>query len=66
LKRLYVRPEFRGRGVGRTLVTTLVDAAREMGYRWVQVHTAEFLPEALQLYRGLASGRCHPRRMTKR
>ena len=53
LKRLYVRPGFRGQGVGRSLVTALIDGAREMGYRWVQVHTAEFLTEALQLYRGL-------------
>ncbi len=53
LKRLYVRANYRGRGVGRALVEALVDAAREMGYHRVQVHTAKFLTEALGLYRDL-------------
>jgi len=61
LKRLYVRPEYRGRGVGRALVKALIDGAREMGYRWVQVHTAEFLTEALQLYRDLGFREISPR-----
>ncbi len=62
LKRLYVRPEFRGRGVGRALVMALIDAARERGYRWIQVHTAEFLTEALQLYHDLGFKEIPPAR----
>jgi GNAT superfamily N-acetyltransferase len=52
LKRLYVRPEYRGRGVGRALVTAALDAARRIGYRRIQVHTAPFLTEAVALYQG--------------
>jgi GNAT superfamily N-acetyltransferase len=53
LKRLYVRSAYRRQGVGRALVATLISAAREIGYRQLRVHTAEFLTAALGLYREL-------------
>ena len=51
LKRLYVRPAFRGRGVALALVERLLDDAREIGYKSVRLDTLPFLGEAIALYR---------------
>jgi GNAT superfamily N-acetyltransferase len=50
LKRMYVRPPERGRGLGRRLLADLEHAAREAGYAelWLETGTAQ--PEAMALY----------------
>ena len=53
LKRLYVRPAFRGHGIGRALTEQIISDARAEGYRTLQLDTQPFLPEAIRLYRKL-------------
>ena len=51
MKRLYVRPEFRGKDIGRILVQKIIDDAKEIGYSYMLLDTLPFLKSALHIYR---------------
>ena len=51
IKRMYVAPEARGRGVARGLLLRLEDEARRLGYEHVRLDTAAPLTAAQALYR---------------
>ncbi len=53
LKRLYVRPAYRGQGLASTLVARILDDARTIGYRAVLLDTLPALESATRMYRGL-------------
>jgi putative acetyltransferase len=53
LKRMYVRPEFRGQGVGKELAKQLIQEARDIGYKVMRLDTGNFLAAALGLYQSL-------------
>ena len=53
LKRLYVRPEARGRSVARRLLSAALDFARETGVKTVRLDTFETMTAAQSLYRSL-------------
>ena len=49
-KRLYVRPGFRGGGLGRTLMDWVIGEARRMGYRELVGDTMPVMTQALEMY----------------
>ena len=51
LKRLYVRPAFRGHQLGEALLRRLIDDARAIGYHHMLLDTLPFMDSALRLYR---------------
>lgn len=50
VKRMYVRPEFRGRGLGRGILEALLSEARDIGYSKVRLDSARFMRAAHSLY----------------
>ena len=51
IKRMYVRPSARSRGVAAALLAALEDAARALGYACARLDTGPKQPHALRLYR---------------
>ena len=53
IKQVYVRPAFRGRGLGKALIEAIVEAARQIGYRTLRLETASYMKDAQALYQSL-------------
>jgi N-acetylglutamate synthase and related acetyltransferases len=51
IKRMYVRPHARGKGISRRMLTQLLADAAEIGYPRVRLDTLRFMTEAQALYR---------------
>ena len=54
MKRLYLRPSFRGKGLGRAMAETIVVEARSIGYQRMRLDTIEpLMKDAVEMYRKL-------------
>jgi len=54
MKRLYLRPQFRGKGIGRAIAERLIAEARQIGYKWMRLDTVgPVMKDAVAMYRKL-------------
>jgi putative acetyltransferase len=60
MKRLYVRPRFQGRGLGKALAETVVAAARQSGDRALRLDTLASMAAAVAIYRAMGFREIEP------
>ena len=53
IKRMYVRPEFRGKKVGKNLLSQLIQDAKLIGYSKILLDSAIYMEKAHSLYRSM-------------
>jgi GNAT superfamily N-acetyltransferase len=59
MKRLYVRPAARGRRLGHAFAASIVQLAKDVGYKKMMLDTVPSMVEAINLYRSLGFKETH-------
>jgi putative acetyltransferase len=60
MKRLYVRPAYRGHAYGRELAEEILSYGKELGYKSMKLDTLAKLVPAIMLYRDMGFVDCEP------
>jgi putative acetyltransferase len=50
LRKMYLKKEARGKGLGKIMMSKVMEIARSKGYRYIELETASVLKEAISLY----------------
>jgi ribosomal protein S18 acetylase RimI-like enzyme len=58
VKRLYLKPEYRGQGIAAALHDALQNYATNSGYRWLYLDTADNMTSAIRFYEQQGYERC--------
>lgn len=62
MKRLYIKPGFRGKGFGKLLVNVVLEEAKKIGYAKMRLDTVPQMKEAINLYRQIGFKEIEPYR----
>lgn len=53
IKRMFVRPEYRKKGLGLALIARLIMEAKQIGYTAIRLDSTHFMKAAHRMYRGM-------------
>ena len=60
IKRMYVQPDFRGLGIGKTLAEAIIKEANDIGYKYIRLDTLPSMKAAINIYKSLGFKETEP------